>query len=130
METQYLCPHCRGRLSMNEDIILLAKKEYKKGFVFLHTELGNYQSKIDSTLNIEEGEPVDFICPLCHANMDFEKEGKKLTHIKLVSATNKETDVYFSKVFGERATYHIENKEVLSFGEHARLYMNPDWYIG
>jgi len=129
METKYLCPHCNGKLSLKEDIILIAQKDVRKGFVILHTELGNYQSKMDCSLDIHEGETVDFICPLCHANLDHEKEGKNLTHIKILSATNKESDVYFSKKFGEKATYHIENKEVLSFGEHAKLYMNPDWYL-
>lgn len=129
MKTKYLCPHCRGKLSMNNDIILVAKKEEKKGFVLLHTQLGNYKSKIDCSLNIQKGDIVDFICPLCQSNLDCNKNEKKLTCLILVSATNKESKVLFSKVFGEKATYHIENKEVLSYGEHAKLYMNPEWYL-
>lgn len=129
METKYLCPHCKGTLNIKKDIILIAEKDNKKGFVLLHTQLGNYQSKMDYSLNIQKGDIVDFICPLCHSNLDCEQNNKKLTCIILVSASNKESKVLFSRVFGEKATYHIENKEVLSYGEHAKLYMNPDWFL-
>ncbi len=130
MKTKYLCPECNGILNIDEDIILIAKKKNgEKGFLLLHTKLGNYDHKMDSTLKIEQGEQVDFFCPLCQIKLEYHKKKTNLSKLIRIDENDKESQVIFSNIYGEKATYHVEDKKVLSFGQQAQKYTDPEWFL-
>jgi len=82
-----------------------------------------------SSLKIEKGQSVDFFCPYCHTNIDFNKEKTSLVKLMRTDEHGKKTHVIFSKVYGEEATYHVEDNKVMSYGEHAKQYMDPEWFL-
>jgi hypothetical protein len=130
METSYNCPFCQGHLNVNDNIVLIVKdKTGNQGLVFLHTELGNYTSQMNSSLKIRKNDAVDFFCPYCHTNMEFHKEKTELVSLVREDKHGKRSQVVFSKVYGEERTYHIEEDKVMSYGEHAKLFMDPEWFL-
>lgn len=126
----YICPFCKGHLNVSDNIVLIVKnKNDQQGLVFLHTELGNYSSQMISSIKIEKGDAVEFFCPYCHTNIEFHKEKSNLVKLLREDKQGKKTQVIFSKVYGEEATYHIDESNVLSYGEHAKKYMDPEWFL-
>lgn len=124
-----MCPFCKGQLNVNDNLILIVRKNDQQGLVFLHTELGNYSSQIISSLVIEKCDDVDFFCPYCHTNMEFQKEKTKLIKLLRKDEEDRITQIFFSKIYGEEATYHIDENKIMLYGEHAKKYMNPDWFL-
>ncbi|HOY31796.1 MAG TPA: hypothetical protein PKW80_07970 [Bacteroidales bacterium] len=126
----YICPYCKGHLNVNDNIVLIVRnKKDKQGLVFLSTELGNYSSHMISSLEIEKGDAVDFFCPYCHTNIEFHKEKTNLVRLTREDKHGKKSQVIFSKIYGEKATYHIDEHKVMSYGEHAKQYMDPEWFL-
>lgn len=131
MKTTYQCPGCTNTLSIGEDIVLVAKTgKGKKGLVMLHTELGNYKTKIDSNLVISKGDTVKFYCPICGENLTINKY-EKLATLRRVDENEKIDRVVFSQVYGEQCTYIVEESEVKEhFGPDYYQYLtNPDWMM-
>ncbi len=130
MEVQYLCPHCRGAINANDHIILTARTiEKNAGLVLLHQEMGNYTSTHSATLVIEPGEIVDFFCPLCHESLNT-RRGEHFAHFIRIDESGKESKIVISRKYGEKTTFKIEDgKAVESYGESARKYMDPEWFI-
>jgi len=130
METKYLCSHCENAINVGNDIVLSAKnKDGEKGLVFLHTDLGNYESKFSAEFKIREGEKVKFYCPICHHNLTNLKN-EKLAYFTMVDENEKEFTIVFSNIFGEHCSYKVEEKEVVkSFGYHWAMYSNPEWFL-
>jgi uncharacterized protein YbaR (Trm112 family) len=130
METNYVCPSCSGQLNVNDNIVLIIKDtKGNQGMVFLHTELGNYTSLMNSSLKISKGDAVNFFCPYCHTNIDYHKEKTTLVSLFREDRDGKKSQIIFSKVYGEERTYHIEEDKVLSYGEHAKHFMDPEWFL-
>ncbi|HPI28941.1 MAG TPA: hypothetical protein PLS26_00285 [Bacteroidales bacterium] len=129
MET-YICPFCKGHLNVNDNIVLLERNRHnQQGIVFLNTELGNYESQIISSIKFEKGEVCEFFCPYCHTNIEYHKEKTNLVKLLHEDEKGKITQVIFSKIYGEEATYHIDESKVMSYGEHAKKYMDPEWFL-
>ena len=129
METNYLCPHCRGILNIKGDIILSAQNSKNEvGLLLMHPEIGNYTMTKNATFELEFGEKITFYCPICHGCLDTQKHNN-LANLLLVSVDRKESFVVFSKIYGEKATYHIKDKKVLSYGEHCKKYADPEWFL-
>ena len=130
METKYTCPSCNGQLNVNKNIILILKNQNgKQGLICLHTDLGNYTSQMNSLLQIAKGDAVDFFCPYCHTNIEYHKEKSNLVRLLHEDGHGKKSQVVFSKVYGEERTYHIDEDKVLSYGEHAKQFMDPEWFL-
>ena len=127
METRYLCPICKLSINVDNDIILIAKnKRGEKGLVLLHTELGNYSSKKSDGFYVELSEVVDLFCPLCNQNIDYKF---KISYANLIRVADKENQVIFSKIYGQKSTFKVEGKAVTSYGEHAIKYSDPEWFL-
>ncbi|NQV01654.1 MAG: hypothetical protein HQ542_03340 [Bacteroidia bacterium] len=127
MKTKYLCPNCKLSLNIDDDIVLMAKnKKGEKGLVLLHTELGNYSSKKSDSFHIEISEAVDFFCPLCNKSIDYKF---KVSYANLIQVTDKENQVIFSKIYGQKSTFKVEGKVVTTYGEHAIKYTDPEWFL-
>lgn len=130
MKEQYKCPNCHNSLVIDNNIVLLAKnKKGKKGLIHLHTELGNYSTKTSTDFNVESGELLCFICPICHFDLSF-KENNKLARFIRIDDNNNESTIIISGVMGEECTYEVKEKKVtMSYGEHMFKYTNPEWYL-
>ena len=124
MEKSFHCPFCHGQLYINEHIVFSARSEsHQRGLVLLTPDLGDYRAIRHPDFRIHTGEHVDFYCPICHANLMFEKNGKKFTRIMMMEV-GEEYEVLFSQIAGERATYVIGDKTVKAFGDDANEGIN------
>ena len=130
MEVAYLCPHCRGAINAGNNIILSAKTKKKRvGLVLLHEEIGNYSVTLSSTLQVEEGETVDFFCPICHACLNVMKGDSLAKFIRIENST-RECYIIISRKYGERITFTVDvNKKVESYGEKLSRFIDPEWFL-
>jgi uncharacterized protein YbaR (Trm112 family) len=121
MEKHYICPKCEGQLMVGDNIILIAKNKNKdKGFLLLHHEIGNYTSLKHPSFQINKNEVLELICPLCHTNLmsDFDEN---LSHL-ILKENDKNYDIYFSRIAGEKSTYLVDGELVTATGEHSSRY--------
>jgi hypothetical protein len=125
-ENDFLCPYCRGYLKPHNKIILSGRKDSgSRGIILFNPQLGEYDILHHDTFSLEEGEHLDILCPLCHANLTDQTISKNLARIKMIDTSGKEFDIYFSEIVGMKCTYKIsEDKKVESYGEDAEEYRN------
>lgn len=129
MKANYLCPHCKSIINVEDDLILVSKnKDNLKGIIILHTELGNYESRKSSDFIVNEKETIDFYCPICAKNLES-KIKRDLVSVIMIDEFNKESMIFFSKIYKNKCTYHIIDKEVFSYGESAKKFSNPEWFL-
>ncbi len=124
MENQYICPKCSSYLKIKDNIILTVRKnEKQKGLVLLSPEIGNYDAFFHKeSLGIEKGDKVDMFCPVCSDDLGVEESYKNLACIIMIDENGKKSDVYFSKILGEEATFKISEGKVDRFGDDASNY--------
>jgi len=122
--TNFICPHCKGHLRVSTSIIFLTKTtKGKSGLLLISSEIGDYSVKMHPSYNnFEEGEVVNFICPICYENLDAEEYDKNLAKIIMQEEDGKESIVVFSKIVGEKCTYQITDSNIKSFGKHSSEY--------
>lgn len=132
MENHYICPHCRGHLRVGENIIFkIRNTRREKGLLLLHPEVGNYTSLKHPDFNFQEGERIDFFCPLCMQHLDAAID-ENLVHVIMIDKLHNEHEIYFSRVAGEQSTYQVSNDGVMETGEHSYKYTHfklTDEYI-
>lgn len=121
MKTNFFCPECKGFLCVGGKLIFsIRKKDSARGLLLLSPKLGEYHFENHSSFFIEEGEEVEFFCPICGFELTLDGH----THLVRIQmqVDDKETFwVVFSKKKGEKCTYKISgdgSKEV--YGEHAQ----------
>jgi len=124
MKADFICPKCNGHLLVGDNIILAAKsrKENKSGMILLSPDVGNYARIIHPTFILEEGEGMEFFCPICHANLIASDVDNNLVKIIMVDEQNGQYEIYFSGVSGERCTYKVSKEKVEQFGDTAEKY--------
>lgn len=126
MKTNFLCPHCRGHLKVSNSIIFLTKSiKGKSGLMLVSSELGDYNVKMHPEYNdFEEGEILNFICPICYENLDAKEYDKNLAKVIMQEEDGKESTIVFSKITGEKCTFQIHEGVAQSYGGHADEYKN------
>lgn len=127
LKINYLCPSCRAYLRVWNNIIFTVRYHsgQKRGILLLNPELGNYDLLHHSSIKFEEGEKIDFLCPVCHADLTATEINKNFAHVIMVDEKNKEYDVFFSKVCGEHSTFKIKEDDIIeSYGENSSAYVN------
>lgn len=119
MEAKYLCPNCENALNVNDNIVLKAKNNSGlKGIVLLHSELGNYDTRLSAEFSLIEGEKVKFYCPLCNHNLT-NRHNDRLAHFIMVDKDEKEYTIVFSQIYGEKCTFKVEERKVIDqYGIH------------
>jgi len=124
MGTNFICPKCSGHLLVGEKIIFTAitRKNKMSGLILLSPIVGDYTSIIHPKFNVEDGEEVDFFCPICHANLTASDVDEKLVRIIMVDKDSKRFEIYFSDVMGEYCTYKISKEIVEKFGDASEKY--------
>ena len=124
MAINYLCPHCKGYISLEEAVIFSVNtSEGKRGLVSLHTELGNYTIIKNPEFDFEEGEELDFYCPICHTELASDLN-KKLARIIMIDENGTEFDILFSRRAGQKSTYKIIGETMEIFGDDSAEYID------
>ena len=122
MNNQYICPLCRGHLRVGEYIIFkIRNTRREKGLLLIHPELGNYSSIKHPQFHFEEGERIDFFCPICMQSLDAALDAN-LVHVVLIDEYMKEHEIYFSRTAGEKSTYTVSDEGIKATGEHSHHY--------
>jgi len=121
----YICPKCAGFLSIDNEIIFLTKnKNGESALVLLSAEIGNYSFRKNEKVDFASGDHVNFICPICYENLNADKYDDNLAKVIMIDDNGKESDIVFSKILGEQATYSVHKKDVEAFGDHKDNYLN------
>lgn len=120
MKTNFLCPKCRGYLSVGDRVIFTIKKKgWNGGLLLLSSDLGEYSYLHHGSFKIDPGEQFEFHCPIC--NYDLSVDGaENFAKVLMREDDNEDFFVIFSKKEGERCTYKLSEAKVeKSYGEHA-----------
>ncbi|MFU8843762.1 MAG: hypothetical protein ACNA7V_08145 [Bacteroidales bacterium] len=124
MAINYICPHCQGCISLDDNVIFSVRTEaFKVGLISLHAELGNYSVNKNSLFDYAEGEELDFFCPVCHADLASGFHGK-LARIIMVDESGTSFDIHFSRRAGEKSTYKIIGETMEIFGDDSAEYID------
>jgi hypothetical protein len=122
MKNYYLCPQCRGHLRVGENIVFKVRNPLReKGLLLLHPEVGNYSSLRHPNFHIDEGDRIDFFCPLCMSSLDASLSGNKV-HVIMVDPHGKEHEIFFSRIAGEDITHQVFTEGVKATSVHSYRY--------
>lgn len=122
MENHYLCPMCRGHLRVGDFIIFRVRNRLReKGLLLLHPEIGNYSSIKHPDFHVREGERIDFFCPICLQSLDGTIDDN-LVRVVMIDYDNREHEIYFSRIAGEKSTAQVSEEGVRVTGEHSHRY--------
>lgn len=124
MNKTYICPNCNSSIQLKDNIVLsVQKSENQRGLVFLSTELGNYEIFYDKkTLDLKLGDKVEVFCPVCLFNLSVEAEYRNLAKLILIDEKEQKSDIYFSRIIGEQATFKVSGEKILKFGADSSNY--------
>ena len=96
-----------------------------QGILLLNPELGNYDLIHHSSIKFEEGDILDFICPVCRADLTATDINRNLATVIMIDENNKEFDVYFSRICGEHSTFLIHEDDIVEkYGKDSSAYVN------
>ena len=126
MKPNFLCPKCQAHLVCSDHLILALESEAgdKKGLVMMNIALGDYSTQSHPSLEIKDGELVNFYCPACHGNLKVPDINDNLVMVKMIDKDGKSYDVYFSRVTGEQSTFKIDQEDMIEpFGKDASEYV-------
>ncbi len=127
LKINYLCPHCRSYLRVWNNIIFTVRSPDggKRGLLLLNPELGKYDFISHYSLIIEEGEILDFYCPVCGENLKASDISEQMAWVVMTDEEGKEYDVYFSRICGEHSTFKIKEDDIIEkYGKDISSYMN------
>jgi hypothetical protein len=114
---------------MFDHIILSARSPKNKvGLVLLHEEVGNYTAKMSASLDANKGDVFDFFCPVCHESLSTEKGEHFAGYIRTDEA-GMESKIIISRKYGDQYTLKITGTTVESYGESARKFVDPEWFL-
>ena len=126
-KTEFVCPHCRGYLSVSDKVVFTIRKPgWTGGLLLLSPIVGDYKYENHWSYKIQPGEEFEFHCPIC--NSDLSVPGtEKFAKVIMREEDNEKTHefyVVFSRVEGEKCTFKIAEKKMESFGESAHKYVD------
>jgi predicted RNA-binding Zn-ribbon protein involved in translation (DUF1610 family) len=120
--SDFLCPKCRQYLRVGENIIFKVKNSKKQSaLLLLSPQIGNYTSHKHPSFEIQNGESLEFYCPLCNTSLISEIH-KNLAQVIMVDSMGDSHNVYFSRVMGEHSTFETDGESVHVAGEDAGRY--------
>jgi uncharacterized protein YbaR (Trm112 family) len=120
----FLCPHCRASLNVDELVILSAKStKGEAGIVLFNEGLGDYTISTNKSFEIKEGQKYEFFCPVCNEKL-FSDKHEDLSKIIFVDNHGTEYNVLFSRIAGEKSTYKIVGETMDIFGKDSSNYID------
>ena len=124
MKNDFICPKCKGYLNIDNNVVFATEnKNGKYGLIFLHPEIGNYSVLKHPKYSFEEGENIEFYCPLCHSKLKSEKH-RNLAMVVMTDNYHREFNVYFSQIAGEKSTYSVIGENTAIYGNDSKNYIN------
>ncbi|MBL1213644.1 MAG: hypothetical protein HND52_09835 [Ignavibacteriae bacterium] len=124
MHNNYLCPHCRGFINIEDEIIFSVNTEAgKPGLISLNTELGNYNIRQNKYFDLQQGKYHVFYCPICHKDLSS-NDHAGLVWIILKDTDGKEFNIYFSGIAGEKSTFKVIGDSAEIFGDDSNKYVD------
>jgi hypothetical protein len=118
----FLCPKCKEHIRVGDNIIFKVKNSKKQSaLLLLSPQIGNYGSIKHPSFEIQQGEYLEFFCPLCNASLMSDID-KNLARVIQYDESGKANDVYFSQIFGEHSTFATNGEAVHVAGEDAGKY--------
>jgi predicted RNA-binding Zn-ribbon protein involved in translation (DUF1610 family) len=127
MAKRYYCPHCRSNLNPGTKIIMRIRRGRQKGLILLSPQVGNYTSILPEEFVLRRGESVHVSCPVCGADL-ISPVNRKLGEVLLRQGETDFLPVYFSRTYGEQATFVVSEEKVRSYGEHADQYQHVNFF--
>jgi hypothetical protein len=127
LKTNYSCPYCESYLRIWNNIIFTVRfaNGTKQGILLLNPHLGDYTCTMHTELDIQEGELIDFFCPVCDKSLSAHDINDKLVRVIMTDEENKQFDVYFSRVAGEESTFKISDNNIIAkYGKDDSHYLN------
>lgn len=123
METNnFLCPKCLAQIRVGNHLIFKVRNQKKKtGLLLLHPRIGNYASVKHPSFEVEEGEALEFFCPVCNASMESDIH-KNLVHVILHEENGQDHEVYFSRIHGEQVSFETSGDALRVAGSDAGRY--------
>lgn len=124
MSMNYQCPRCTAYLNVNDCVLFSVKTpDSKVGIISLHSEIGNYSIKKNPEFSYNEGDQLDFYCPVCHTELASEIHDK-LARIIMIDEENNKYEILFSRVAGEKSTYKIVGETMDIYGDDSAEYLD------
>ncbi|MDB4533271.1 hypothetical protein N9242_00245 [Vicingaceae bacterium] len=122
-DNDYICPDCKGHLNVGNYLVFATQTERRhKGLIMMSPVVGNYEYKHHNKFVLNDGEKVDFECPICQTDLtSSQNEDYAMIHM-VGDEDASEYELYFSKITGNKSTYLVANDDVESFGEDALNY--------
>lgn len=118
----FLCPKCKGHLRVGDQIIFKVKNGIKQNaLLLLSPKIGNYSSVKHPSFEFNQGEILEFYCPLCNGSLKSDIH-QNLALVLMKDESGKSFVVYFSQVAGEHSTYEIDGDSIHITGENAGIY--------
>jgi len=109
---------------MGENIYFSVRTpDFKVGLITLHTELGKYSIDKHSGFNFDDGEELDFYCPICHVELAAEAH-TNLAKIVMIDENNNQFEILFSKTAGKKSTYKVIGETMEIFGDYSAEYID------
>lgn len=95
----------------------------KKGLLMLDPELGKYSGAKHPGFEVQQGEKLEFYCPICSSNLAATGINENLVMILMLDEEDHEHEVYFSRIEGEESTYMVSHMGFKSMGKNAPVYL-------
>lgn len=120
MKNTFLCPHCGSVLNPSVKILLVARHHDRRGMILLSPQPGNFKYICDQTLEegLKPGDVVAFSCPVCTSDLTSVAD-HRFAELQLRAPGHPDRKVEFSRAFGTHATYVIDGRSALAYGEDA-----------
>jgi hypothetical protein len=110
-----MCPHCRGHLKVGECIVFkIRNTRREKGLLLMHPKGDNYSGVKHPTFYSEQGERIDFFCPICMQSLDAALD-ENMVHVLMIDSDGDEHQIYFSRIAGEQNTYQISSSDLIRY---------------
>ncbi len=124
MYHNFLCPKCRNTLNVERHVVFIVEKsDGSKGLMLLSAEVGDYTIHNNPSIDIEEGERLEFYCPICHARLNVHYH-PNLVRVIMIDDQESESQVLFSRIVGQKSTYIIRDGKVKPFGYESSAYLD------
>jgi hypothetical protein len=127
MKRIYFCPYCGATLNPSVKVILSAATPRGSGLILLSPQPGNYVAIGADELALQQGDLVEFRCPVCRAGLTS-RVNAKFAEIGFRMTNGVEGRVDFSRRYGEHATFFVTHEEVRSYGEDAGTYAGFNFF--
>jgi len=125
MTGHFICPKCRGHLTVDDHVVFSGKlKNGKSGLLLFDLKLNDDALVTHPNFNFNEGDYIHLYCPICHADLEAKDVHDNLARVIQIDPDGQERQILFSKIHGEHCIYKITDEKIYPFGDASHLYHN------